>query len=277
VTAHPSEDGSTKYVFTLYDGAKIESVYMPRGAYRTLCISSQVGCALGCTFCATGAIGFKRNLSAGEILGQVIHMRCMHPEEGGQPGRWNVVFMGMGEPLHNLANLMRAFDSLTHPHGMVLSQKDVAVSTAGLVPKICELAKHSPRPRLMVSIAATSNQERSAVMPVNRAYPLEILLETLENFPLQHRERIMLSYVLIAGVNDRDEDAERLITMSRRFPSLVNLIPMNAHAASPGMDEPEEAHLLRFARLLRDAGVFATIRHSRGRDVAAACGQLAAS
>lgn len=277
VEAHPSADGSTKYVYTLSGGERIESVWMPFGKYATLCVSSQVGCALGCTFCATGAMGFKRHLSPGEIVGQVIHMRRENPFPNKQPGRFNVVFMGMGEPLHNLTGVLQVFRTLTHPEGMVMSDNDVAVSTSGLVPKIRELAALDRRPRLMVSIAATTDEARSKVMPVNRAYPLEPLLKTLETFPLKKKERVMLSYVLIAGVNDTDEDASRLAAMARRFPSLVNLIPMNAHEDSPGMDEPEESDLYAFSRLLRDMGAFTTIRHSRGRDVAGACGQLAAS
>ncbi len=275
ISKHPSSDGSIKYIYTLRDGFKVESVWMPFGKYATLCISSQAGCALGCTFCATGARGFKRHLTPGEMIGQVIHMRRDNPFPNKQPGRVNVVFMGMGEPLHNFSGVLAVFRSLTHPNGMVLSDNDVAVSTSGLLPKIEELGKLERRPRLMVSIAATTDEARSAIMPVNRAYNLETLLTSLESFPLKKKERIMLSYVLIAGINDSEDDARRLAAMSRRFPSLVNLIPMNAHQDSPGMDEPTEDHLTQFSRLLKDLGAFTTIRRSRGRDVAGACGQLA--
>jgi len=274
VQGFPSADGSVKYLYTLEDGRQIESVFMPFENRNTFCISSQVGCALGCTFCATGAMGFRRHLTPGEIVGQVLHMRRCHPDPSGQASRMNVVFMGMGEPLHNLNNLMRAFDIFTHRHGLVLSEKDVAISTSGLVPKINALAKHRRRPRLMVSIAATTDEARSRIMPVNRAYPLNTLVDCLTRFPLQKNEKIMLSYVLIAGVNDHPEDAERLAAMSRQFPSMVNLIPMNAHEAAPGMEEPAEERLESFYRRLIDLGSFATIRRSRGRDVAAACGQL---
>ena len=274
IETHASVDGSTKYVYHLHDGGVVESVYMPFEGRDTLCISSQAGCALGCTFCATGAMGFKRHLSVGEILGQVIHMRRRHG--GPQTERMNVVFMGMGEPLHNLEHVLGAFRSMTHGHGMCLSDNDVAVSTSGLVPRIRQMAEEHRRPRLMVSIAATTDVARSAIMPVNRAYPLEELLSTLEQFPLRKKERIMLSYVLIAGQNDSPDDARRLAAMSLRFPSLVNLIPMNEHPDSPGMSEPEEQQLIHFANMLKDLGAFTTIRRSRGRDVAAACGQLAA-
>lgn len=274
VTAYPSQDGSVKYVYTLSTGDQVESVFMPFENRDTYCVSSQVGCALGCTFCATGAMGFRRHLTPGEMVGQVLHMRRMHPATSGQSSRFNVVFMGMGEPLHNLNNLLRAFDILTHPQGLVLSEKDVAISTSGLVPKIERLGQRKRRPRLMVSIAATTDEARSAIMPVNRAYPLAKLVASLKQFPLQKGERIMLSYVLIAGVNDQLDDAQRLAAISSQFPSLVNIIPMNAHEASPGMDEPEETHIERFYRALIAAGCFATVRRSRGRDVAAACGQL---
>lgn len=276
IQTFPSSDGSVKYLYTLNHGGQIESVFMPFENRNTYCISSQVGCALGCTFCATGAMGFRRHLTPGEIVGQVLHMRRCHPGPNGQASRMNVVFMGMGEPLHNLNNLMRAFEILTHQHGLVLSEKDVAVSTSGLVPKIEAMGKFKKRPRLMVSIAATTDVARSAIMPVNRAYPLRKLMDCLANFPLQKNEKIMLSYVLIAGVNDHLEDAERLASMSKRFPSLVNLIPMNAHEAAPGMKEPPEERLEGFYRRLIDMGSFATIRRSRGRDVGAACGQLIA-
>lgn len=274
VQTYPSNDGSRKYVFHFKRGDAVEAVLMPSDNRTTLCISAQVGCAMGCTFCATGAMGLGRHLSAGEMVAQVLRMSADHAVLSGRAQPLNVVFMGMGEPLHNLAAVLRTFDILTHRHGLVLSEKDVAVSTSGLVPKIEAMGRHPSRPRLMVSIAATTDANRSAIMPVNRAYNLERLLTTLEQFPLKKRERIMLSYVVIADQNDSPEDAKRLAAMSQRFPSLINLIPMNAHDASPGMDEPEEARLQAFYRHLLDLGAFATIRRSRGRDVAAACGQL---
>jgi len=271
---HPSEDGATKYRFHLHDGQVVEGVYMPHGDRATFCISSQAGCAMGCTFCATGAMGFRRHLGPGEIVSQVYHMIRNHQPHFRQTKRRNVVFMGMGEPLHNLDNVLAAFDLLTHRHGLVLSERDVAVSTSGLVPKIEALARRPKRPQLMVSIAATSDEERSASMPVNRAYGLVELLACLESYPLRKRERIMLSYVLIAGVNDGEGHAHQLAAMARRFPSLVNLIPLNEHEHAPGLREPVEAALQRFYQALLDLGVFATIRRSRGRDVAGACGQL---
>lgn len=271
---HPSSDGSKKYVFTLYSGHAIESVYMPFEGRTTICVSSQVGCAMGCTFCATGKMGLKRHLSAGEIVGQVTEILADHPSPNGQQNLLNVVFMGMGEPLHNLKGVMRSFEIMTHPKGLNISQRDIGVSTSGLVPKIKELATYERRPHLMVSIAATSNEARSSIMPVNRAYDLEELADCLRNYPLRKREKIMLSYVVIKGINDRPEDVERLATFAQGFPNMINLIPMNAHEQSPGMEEPDEEHLESFTRALLDRGLFVTIRRSKGRDVAAACGQL---
>ena len=270
----PSGDGATKYNFRLKTGDQVEGVFMPFAGRSTMCISSQVGCAMGCTFCATGTMGFRRHLSPGEMVSQVLHMKRNH--FGTHPGaqRFNIVFMGMGEPLHNLENVMAAFNILTHRFGLVLAPRDIAVSTSGLVKGIRALAGFRERPQLMVSIAATDDRERSALMPVNRAYPLASLLTCLESYPLRKRERIMLSYVLIAGENDSDRHAEALAAMAARFPSLVNLIPMNPHEGSPGMKEPAETRLNGFYKTLVNRGIFTTIRRSRGRDVAGACGQL---
>ncbi|MCB1049014.1 MAG: 23S rRNA (adenine(2503)-C(2))-methyltransferase RlmN [Acidobacteria bacterium] len=272
--AFPSDDGSTKYRVVFTQGGEVECVAMPFEQRLTFCLSSQVGCAMGCTFCATGSMGFGRNLSPAEIAAQVLLMRPLHPSPRGQTIRTNIVFMGMGEPLHNLTNVLSACGHFNHPLGLVIHERDLAISTSGLVPKIRELASSRLRPQLMVSIAATQDADRSAVMPVNRAYPLEELLTTLESFPLRPKERIMLSYVLIRGVNDSDDDADRLVAMAKRIACLVNLIPMNEHQAAPDMLEPRESRIQAFATRLIQAGVFATIRRSRGRDVAAACGQL---
>jgi len=273
----PSADGATKFLFHLVRGGTVEGVLMPFGKRFTLCISSQVGCALGCTFCATGTMGFRRHLSSGEMVAQVLHMRRLSGGFNGKAARLNVVFMGMGEPLHNLTNVMATFEILTHRHGMVLPDRDVAVSTSGLVSKIQEISSFNRRPQLMVSIAATTDYRRSQLMPVNRRWPLESLLTCLESYPLRKRERIMLSYVVIAGVNDDAENASRLAAMSKRFPSLINLIPMNPHETAPGMTEPGEVRLQGFYETLMDHGAFVTIRRSRGRDVAGACGQLVQS
>ncbi len=270
----PSRDGSVKYRFTLHSGEAIESVYMPVDGRTTICVSSQVGCAMGCTFCATGKMGLIRQLSAGEIVGQVNEIMKRHPFPKGQRGALKIVFMGMGEPLHNLTQVMRAFEILTHPMGHAIWDRDIALSTSGLVPKLDALARMPRRPQLLVSIGATSDAGRSAIMPVNRAYPLDQLMACLSRYPLRKGERIMFSYILIHGVNDTAEDMERLAQLTSAAPSLVNLIPMNEHEGSPGMHEPEEARIQWFAQALLSRGVFVTIRRSKGRDVAAACGQL---
>ncbi|MCB1042882.1 MAG: 23S rRNA (adenine(2503)-C(2))-methyltransferase RlmN [Acidobacteria bacterium] len=273
VEAHQSDDGSTKYRFHI-SGGSVEGIYMPFPGRHTLCISSQIGCAMGCTFCATGTMGLHRHLSAAEMVSQVLNIKQRHPDETGKTKRFNVVFMGMGEPLHNLDQVLKAVSVLTDPAGLNLSPRDVAVSTSGLIPKIEQMATVKKRPQLMVSIAATTDEARSAIMPVNRAYPLEDLMRCLERYPLRKGERVMLSYVLIENVNDTEEDARRLAAMSQRFPSLVNVIPMNEHEGSPGFVEPDESRTNAFANILLAHGVFTTIRRSRGRDVAGACGQL---
>ncbi len=271
---HPSEDGSTKLVLGLSDGHRIEAVHMPRGDYRvTFCISSQVGCALGCTFCATGAMGIVRNLTAGEIVGQVlVLMRELGPTQGEFVC---LVFMGMGEPLHNLDHVHRAITVLCHPGGSLLSPWRITVSTAGLVPGIEKLARMEPRPLLAVSLNATTDAARSATMPVNRAWNLTRLRQALDNWPLKRHERFIFEYVLLAGVNDTLDDADRLAVWlgDLRRAHNVNLIPMNAHAHSP-FREPEEDQIQAFATRLREHGCFITVRRSRGRDVQGACGQL---
>jgi len=274
VTEHPSTDGSVKYLFRFVAGDDVEAVLMPAGKRTTLCISSQVGCAMGCTFCATGTMGFRRHLSPAEMVAQVRYLLRASGGTRGRGDRINVVFMGMGEPLHNLDAVLTTHQILTHREGLVLSERDVSVSTSGLVSKIQRLATYPHRPQLMVSIAATTDEARSALMPVNRAWPLSTLIDCLATYPLRKRERILLGYVVIAGENDSRGDAVRLAAMAARFPSLVNLIPMNSHEGAPDMQAPDEPALQRFYRYLLDQGAFATIRRSRGRDVSGACGQL---
>jgi len=276
VDRRPSSDGSTKLVLELTDGHRIESVHMPRGGDDpriSYCVSSQVGCALGCTFCATGAMGIVRNLSAGEIVGQVlVLMRELGPRRG---ELLHLVFMGMGEPLHNLDNVHRAITVLCHPEGTLLSARRITVSTAGLVSGIERLARLEPRPQLAVSLNATTDAARSATMPINRAFNLARLRQALDNWQLKPQERFVFEYVLLAGVNDTEEDADRLAAwlgdLRRRHN--VNLIPMNEHEHAP-FREPAEERLQAFARRLHEHGCFITVRRSRGRDVQGACGQL---
>jgi 23S rRNA (adenine2503-C2)-methyltransferase len=277
---HASIDGASKLLLALPSPRAgedhIELVHMPRdvrNARVTLCVSSQVGCALGCTFCATAALGLQRHLAAGEIVAQVlVALRALGPRH---PGELTLVFMGMGEPLHNLAAVARAIRILTHPIGLGLAARRITLSTAGLVPQLHELAQLPERPMLAVSLNATTDSLRSELMPINRRYPLAELRAALERYPCRARERITIEYVLLAGINDSADDAARLADFCAPFPHLINLIPFNAHAQAR-FQPPSEQAVEAFARaLLQRRSCLVTVRRSRGRDIAGACGQLA--
>jgi len=276
VESHPSDDGSTKVVLELADGERIEAVHMPREVRSprvTLCISSQVGCAMGCTFCATGAMGIRRNLSAGEIVGQVLALiRALGPA---QAHSVTLVFMGMGEPLHNLDNVHRAIRILNHPAGLNISTRRITVSTSGLAPAIERLAGMWPRPWLALSLNATTDEARSRIMPVNRAWNLARLRQALDRWTLAPGEKLLVEYVLMDGENDTPEDADRLADWlgDLGHGHNINLIRMNEHAAAP-FREPSELRLKGFLERLKARGCFVTVRKSRGRDVQGACGQL---
>ena len=272
-----SVDGSCKLLLEV-GGDRIEAVHMPRaiGSGRvSLCISSQVGCAMGCGFCATASMGFHRQLSAGEIVGQVLRVvAALGPRH---PGELTLVFMGMGEPLHNLPEVARAVRVLCCPSGLGLSPKRITLSTSGLVPQIDELGALEPRPLLAVSLNATTDDVRRELMPIGRRYPLAQLRAALERYPLRARERITVEYVLLQGVNDSVEDAARLSDFCQAFPHNINLIPYNEHPLS-AFRAPSEAGVDVFARaLLARRPALLTVRRSRGRDVQAACGQLVQS
>jgi len=273
VQSQPSLDGSTKHVFALRDGRQIEGVHMPYEDRVTLCLSSQVGCAMGCTFCATGSMGILRNLQAGEILGQVLTlMAALGPERGHE---LTLVFMGMGEPLHNLDHLHRAIRLLCHPAGLGLGKGRITVSTSGLVSGIERLSKLEPRPLLALSLNATTDEARGRTMPVNRVWNLARLRRALDDWGLKQGERFCFEYVLLGGENDTEADAERLTAWlgDLRRAHNLNLIPMNEHAAS-AFRQPGEARVQQFAEWLKVRGCFVTVRRSRGRDVQGACGQL---
>ena len=274
IQSQPSEDGATKHLFQLADGKQIEGVFMPYEDRVTLCLSSQVGCAMGCTFCATGQMGILRNLTAAEIVGQVVAMLNHHGYPPERPV--NLVFMGMGEPLHNLDHLMAAFAILTDPKGLAIPPRRITVSTSGLVSGIERLGAFPRRPRLALSLNATTDEHRSRIMPVNRVWNLEALAQALGRFPLQPGERITLEYVLLKGVTDSLEDGRRLAAFARRFPSKVNLIPFNPHAGS-GFAPPDESRVEALCRLLAGTGLTVSVRRSRGQDVGGACGQLVRS
>jgi 23S rRNA (adenine2503-C2)-methyltransferase len=272
--ARQGADGTRKFRFRTHDGRFIESVLIPddkpeRGKL-TLCVSSQVGCALDCGFCATATLGFGRHLTAGEIVEQLYWAM----EIAGQRPT-NVVFMGMGEPLHNLANVTRALTLLEHPWGAGLSPRRITVSTVGLVSGIDELAKVQPAPNLAISLNATTDEVRDRLMPVNRRWNIEALLAAVRRFPLAHRRRVTFEYVLLAGVNDSKEDAVRLPRLLRGIPSKVNLIPWNPVDGLP-FQRPAPDSIRVFQDALRASGLPVYIRTPRGDDVDAACGQLAA-
>ncbi len=262
-------DGTTKYLLRLAGGASIETVDIPEPNRRTLCLSSQAGCGLGCAFCVTGHWGPGRNLAPAEIVGQVALLRRV----ADLPPALNLVFMGMGEPLANLAALKDALDVLY----TTISPRRITVSTAGVVPGIDELALWGRRPNLAVSLHAPDDDRRSALMPINRSWPIAELLAALRRFPLEPRRRITIEYLLLAGFNDHPSDARALGQRLRGLPVKVNLIPFNPDPVLPDwMRRPESDVVDRFRDEVESSGLTATVRRQRGHDVAAACGQLRA-
>ncbi|HEX5412495.1 MAG TPA: 23S rRNA (adenine(2503)-C(2))-methyltransferase RlmN [Terriglobia bacterium] len=266
-----SRDGAVRYLFRLHDDENIETVYMPIENRVTLCLSSQVGCALGCRFCFTALLGVKRNLTAGEIVGQVTGVLQAQQVPAQTPV--NLVFMGMGEPLLNLSAVMKAVRIFSDSNGLALALRRMTVSTAGVIPQIRKFAEETARPRLAVSLNASSDEQRTELMPLNRKYPLDELLETCRELPLGPREYVTFEYVLLDGVNDSDEDARRVAALVRGIKCKLNLIPFNSGAELAYRPSPLE-RVLAFQDVLRNSQVPAYIRISRGQDVMAACGQL---
>jgi len=269
-----SKDGSRKYLFEMDKGDAVESVIVKQPRRITLCISSQVGCAMGCAFCRTGTMGFVRNISASEIVRQVLGVIEDSKNFGDE--FQNIVFMGMGEPLHNVKNVKKALKILTSHYGLSIPPRKITVSTAGLVPAIKELSSDGYLASLAVSLNATTNKVRSQIMPINKKYPIEDLLEALKNYPIKGRKKITIEYVLLAGVNDKDEDLKMLPKLLHGIPCKVNLIPYNENA---GLDfkSPSAKHVDKWYRALCSKGIDVTIRWSKGQDINAACGQLATS
>jgi len=269
-----AQDGTRKLRFRTHDGRAIESVLIPdEDAARnklTLCISSQVGCAIDCQFCATATLGFGRHLGAGEIVSQVYQATAL---AGRRPT--NLVFMGMGEPLHNFENVTRALALLEHPWGAGFSPRRLTVSTAGLVPAIDKLGALKPAPNLAISLNATTDEVRTRIMPINKKWGIAALLDAARRFPLSHGRRVTFEYVLLAGVNDSDADADRLPRLLRGIPAKVNLIPWNPFNG-PEFQRPSAERIRTFQERLRAAEVSVYIRSPRGDDIDAACGQLAA-
>lgn len=264
-----SSDGTRKFLFKLFDENTIESVLIPAEDRLTICISSQVGCAMGCKFCLTGTMGLIRNLEVYEIVGQVLELSR-------QAAISNIVFMGMGEPLHNFENVCLAIEILVAQEGLNFSKRKVTVSTSGLVPQIRKFSERmtgANRVNLAISLNGTTDEGRLSVMPINKAYPINDLMRACREFELEPRRNITFEYVMMGGLNDSLEDAARLVGLTRGMAAKINLIPFNPHPASP-YKRPAEETVDAFHKYLMDRNVNALIRHSRGRDISAACGQL---
>ena len=261
-------DGTRKYLFELQDGHSIESVLIPDHPRQTLCLSSQAGCALGCKFCVTGSLGFKRNLDVAEIVDQICQV------QRDQPRLTNLVFMGMGEPLANYEAVSRAIQIMLDPTGMAFSHRRITLSTAGLVPQLRRLGKESPV-NLAISLHAADDELRDQLMPINKKYPLAELMAACRDYPLPPRKRITFEYILLEGINDDPKHARKLIKLLHGVRAKVNLIPFNPHP-DIAYRKPAEENILKFQEILQGAQLNALIRQSRGSDIGAACGQLAA-
>jgi len=263
----PSQDQSRKLVFRLADGALVSSVLMPDEGRVTLCLSTQVGCGYACAFCLTGTMGLVRNLTAAEMVGQVLRANAVEHAT-------HLVFMGMGEPLANFAEVVKTLKILTDAKlGFGYSPRRITVSTVGLVGGIDKLARENLKVNLAISLHAASDEVRSRLMPVNRAFDLETLMAAVRRYPLAPRQRVFFEYVLLEGVNDSADDAQRLARLLRNVRAKVNLIPFNDWPGSQ-FRRPPLARILAFQSILLEAGITTTVRWSKGEDIGAACGQL---
>jgi len=270
-----AKDTTRKFLFRLSDGSLIESVLIPASPAlygetsdrRTACVSTQVGCAYGCKFCASGLEGFARNLEAGEIVDQLL---AIEKESGEKID--NIVFMGMGEPLANLTNLLRAIRIINAPWGLGIGARHITISTSGLAPQIRKLATEPTQFRLAISLHGATDEVRSQIMPINRKYNLAVLLQACD-FYVAQKKRLMFEYILIAGVNDSDEQAQRLARHAQRLSAKINLIPYNTVEGLP-WSRPSRNRQETFLRILRHHGAVATLRREKGHDIDAACGQL---
>ncbi|MDD2500686.1 MAG: 23S rRNA (adenine(2503)-C(2))-methyltransferase RlmN [Geobacter sp.] len=264
-TIEVGSDGTRKYLFMLEDGNAVESVIIPDEDRNTLCISSQAGCAMQCAFCLTGTFNLTRNLTTAEIVNQILAVRRDVEVR-------NIVMMGMGEPLHNLDNVIPALQIMAEDNGLQLSSRRVTVSTCGLVPELERLGREITV-NLAVSLNATTDELRDRIMPVNKAYPIATLLAALKNYPLPGRRKITIEYVLLGGLNDTPEDAKRLVRLLSDIPCKINLIPFNPHEKAD-FRPPTRAALNAFHKYLLDRHFTVITRDSRGSDISAACGQL---
>jgi 23S rRNA (adenine2503-C2)-methyltransferase len=267
-----AQDQTRKFLFELEDGNRIESVLIPDDNRLTLCVSTQVGCALGCRFCLTGQKGWTRDLLVSEILNQILAVRETLREN---EAITNIVLMGMGEPLANDENTLRAIELMKHPDAFKFSYRRITLSTVGLIPQLEKVSKGPVHFRLAISLNASDDDTRSQIMPVNRRYPLKKVLEACRRFPLRPRDRITFEYVLLEGINDSPRDAKRLVRLLRGIPSKVNLIPLNEAPGIPFKRPPEET-VRRFQEIIMEGGLMAIVRASKGGEISAACGQLRA-
>jgi 23S rRNA (adenine2503-C2)-methyltransferase len=282
VRTYRSDDGTVRYVLALEamaaasenrsaKAATIETVFMPEENRQTICISTQAGCAVDCHFCLTATLGLIRNLSAGEMIGQVLV--ALEDNSAALKPQTNVVLMGQGEPLLNYEAVIAALRILLDPTGMAISPKNTTLSTSGIIPGIEKLGLEKVRPKLAISLNASSNEQRDKIMPINQKYPIEKLIEACERYPLRSWEHLTFEYVLLGGFNDSAQDARRVARLLANLRAKVNLIPWN-----PGelpFEKPDPAHIEEFRRILGEKDVRAFVRYSRGQDVMAACGQLA--
>ncbi len=266
-----STDGTRRYLLSLADGRTVETVLMPEGERDTICISSQVGCPVDCKFCMTALMGLERSLSAGEIVGQVLFVaRENHLRQEG--GRLNIVMMGQGEPLLNLANAIKATRLMTDPAGMAISPRRITLSTSGIIPKIEELGREEVRPKLAISLNASTEEQRRELMPITRKYHLAELLDACHRYPLRPWEKLTFEYVMLKGVNDTDADARRVVKLLANLNAKVNLIALNPGPGIP-FSTPLKERVESFQAIVRRA-MPCFVRRPRGLDVFAACGQL---
>ena len=274
--AFTSSDGTRRFLLKLGDGSEVESVFMPEDGRDTICISSQAGCPLACSFCMTGVLGLKRNLRPGEIVAQVI---IVLDEVYGPvietPHRTNIVMMGMGEPLLNFDNVMKSIHLFADQAGLNIASRRVTLSTAGIVPRIYDLGREDIRPRLAISLTASTDELRNQLFPINRKYPLAELIDACRAYPLGARERLTFEYVMLAGVNDSDQHARELVRLLSDLRAKVNLIPHNPAPELPYQSSSMD-RIIAFQKVLTDSRLPSFVRRPRGQDISAACGQLAA-
>jgi 23S rRNA (adenine2503-C2)-methyltransferase len=276
-TLHPlrveqAKDGTKKFLFQLEDGNRIESVLIPDKTRLTLCLSTQVGCAFGCRFCLTGTMGWKRDLTVSEILNQILAVKKILPE---RTSLTNIVLMGMGEPLGNYDNTVRAIALMVYPDAFKFSSRKVTLSTVGLLPELERLSKEKISFRLAISLNASEEETRTYLMPINRRYPLRKVLALCKTFPLRPRTRITFEYVMVDGINDSSQDAKKLLKIVKGIPSKINLIPLNEAPGIP-LKSPSEEKVKQFQEILMEGGLTAIVRTSKGGEISAACGQLQA-